>query len=166
MARSLNSPDSRNARKRFIADAMLGRLARWLRILGYDTLYQKKIEDLTLVRIAREEKRWALTRDRHLVHRRWSPPVRFLLIESDHLPEQLRQVALEFRLKIRPRLMSRCVYCNRLLLPADRCDAEGFVPAYVAVTHKTFMRCPFCNRFYWKGSHKHRMQEELTRWLA
>ena len=95
--------------RRFIADAMLGKLAKWLRILGLDVAYEKAIEDQALISRARLEKREILTRDRRLVQRRWGSSIRFIVIQDDHVSGQLRQVARELGLSIGRNLLTRCV---------------------------------------------------------
>lgn len=146
---------------RFIADAMLGKLTKWLRILGYDVTYERKIEDAVLIEHAQAENRLILTRDTHLLHRRWFPLVTFILIEHDHLPQQLRQIVGELKLSIKNRLFTRCVECNAPLLLMSRDDVHGIVPDYVYQTQFQFSQCPQCRRIYWPGTHWERTQERL-----
>jgi uncharacterized protein with PIN domain len=142
----------------FVADAMLGTLAKWLRILGYDTLFDPALDDYQLMRLARAEERVLLTRDRELARRRG---VRSLRIESENLDEQIRQVLID--LDLAPaHSFSRCPVCNELLQPLDREDARPRVPPYVARTHETFKLCPACQRVYWRGTHWQRMDEFLA----
>ena len=95
----------------FAADCMLGTLAKWLRILGYDAFYRNRIEDGELVELARAEGRVVLTRDRRLTERRRARP--FVLIASDRPEEQIRQLIAEIGLELREeRLLSRCLPCN------------------------------------------------------
>jgi uncharacterized protein with PIN domain len=141
----------------FIADAMLGRLATWLRILGYDTEYFRGDDAALLVR-ARSEGRIVLTRDRALVGRREVP--RHLFIESDHVAAQVRQVIAALRL--RPGAPTRrCVRCNAVLVPRDKADVLGRVPEYVGTRHEAFWGCPACGRIYWAGSHRRRMDDAV-----
>jgi uncharacterized protein with PIN domain len=137
---------------------MLGTLAKWLRILGYDTCYDTALDDHGLVRLARAEDRVLLTRDRELARRRG---VRVLLVESEDLDSQVDQVLSRFRLEP-DRSFSRCPICNELLQPIDREAVLPRVPAYVARTHKTFRLCPACQRVYWRGTHWQRMDERLN----
>ncbi len=138
---------------------MLGRLARWLRILGYDTLYNPRWPDDELARRARAEGRILLTRDRALAHR---PGLRALLVESERLEAQLAQVAHTLGLDAAGYL-SRCPACNDLLETVPRSWAWGYVPPYTFVTQHEFRLCPTCNRFYWRGTHSERMGEVLAR---
>jgi uncharacterized protein with PIN domain len=141
----------------FVVDAMLGTLAKWLRILGYDAIYDPGLDDYPLMRLARAENRVLLTRDRELAQRRG---VRTLLIESQVLDEQLQQVVSELNLEPTPSF-SRCPVCNGALAPLDRQVARSLVPAYVAKTQERFRRCPGCGRVYWQGSHWQQIEERL-----
>jgi uncharacterized protein len=141
---------------------MLGTLAKWLRILGYDTLYDPRLDDHQLVRLARAEQRILLTRDRLLAGRRG---LRVLLIASEELDEQLRQVMAELELEP-DRAFSRCPVCNGLLEAMGHEEARSQVPAYVAHTHTEFKHCSSCGRIYWQGSHWQQMEEHLSRLRA
>jgi uncharacterized protein with PIN domain len=143
----------------FVADAMLGTLAKWLRILGYDTLYDPALDDYQLMRLARAEGRVLLTRDRELARRRG---VETLLIESEELDGQVHQVLDDLDLEP-DQSFSRCPVCNDPLQPLNREAARARVPAYVARTHQTFKICPACQRVYWRGSHWRRMEDRLSR---
>jgi uncharacterized protein len=138
---------------------MLGTLAKWLRILGYDTLFDPALDDHQLVRLALAQDRVLLTRDRSLAQRRG---VRTLLIESEQLDEQIRQVLTDLQ-EEPDRAFSRCPVCNERLESIDREVARSQVPAYVARTHKSFKQCPGCGRVYWRGSHWQQMDEHLER---
>lgn len=143
---------------RLLADAMLGSLARWLRVLGYDTLYDPNLSDHELIRVARAEGRVLLTRDRGLLRRR---NVRVLFIASEHWEEQVRQVLRELPLPP-PAPFSRCLVCNERLIPVSRSEAWGLVPPYVFATHDQFSMCPECNQFYWRGTHWNHMEETVA----
>jgi uncharacterized protein with PIN domain len=139
-----------------VADVMLGRLARWLRLLGYDTLYDRRAEDEQLVRICRQSGRILLSRDRSLCARRG---LQSLLVESDDLAEQLVQVV---RLYWRPGTVKpRCPLCNGELQAVDKFSVEGMVPTYVWVTQEEFQRCPSCGLILWKGTHWQRIMAKL-----
>lgn len=133
---------------------MLGRLARWLRALGYDTLYDARWDDATIARLARAEDRTVLTRDRGLAARRG---IKAILVASDHLEEQLRQV--------RPLLppagansLGRCPACNGALEEVDHASVERRVPEYVFETQRGFALCRSCGRVYWRGTHYDRLR--------
>jgi uncharacterized protein with PIN domain len=150
---------------RFVVDAMLGRLARWLRAMGYDTLYPGPAPgsagDRRLLRMARTEARILVTRDRMLA--RLAEP-RSCLVRADRVDDQLREVVE--RLGLTPdgeRWLSRCLLCNTPLEGRPREDVLGLVPDHVFATRSEFTECPRCARVYWPGSHTDRMLERLTR---
>jgi uncharacterized protein with PIN domain len=146
---------------KFLADAMVGKLARWLRILGYDTLYFRKIDNDRLIDLARSEGRWLITRDARLISRR--PGLPHTLIRDDHLEQQLRQIMRELRLSPSAGLLTRCVDCNALLESIPKEQARPAVPPYVFHTQKQFSRCPHCGRLYWKGTHEARIRDRLNK---
>lgn len=153
-----------HAEPRFSADAMLGRLARWLRVLGYDTVYQAHGPDAELVRQALREARLLLTRDRALV--RQQPLDDILLVENSSPLLQLRQVVHHYALPWREHLFSRCLLCNAELCPMAPQDVADGVPSYVCQTQQRFRCCPTCKRIYWEGTHVARMYQQLQHVLA
>lgn len=145
--------------KKFFADAMLGRLATWMRALGYDVLYERHIEDGEIIKKALEEGRVIITRDTFLVKRRVLAG-RAFLIASDHVREQIQEVALKFPPE--PQLfLTRCLRCNTPLDEAPRNTVKDLVPPYVFKTQKSFARCGSCGRVYWAGTHRNHMTNEL-----
>ena len=140
---------------------MLGTLAKWLRILGYDTLFDPDLDDHQLVRLARAEDRILLTRDRELARRRG---ISVLLIASQELRAQIGQVLADLHLEP-DRSFSRCPVCNELLADIDRETAQSRVPAYVARTQTRFKSCPGCQRIYWRGTHWQQMDDQLSQFL-
>ncbi len=147
---------------RFLADGMLGTLAKWLRILGYDTAYDAQLDDNELVRLARAEGRILLTRDTGFLRRKG---LRCLFVDGQTLDEQVQQVAEAFGLQT-DHPFSRCPVCNALLQEVPKYEAWGQVPPYVFQTQDTFSLCPLCNRFYWRGTHWQRMEEQLRRFCG
>jgi uncharacterized protein with PIN domain len=135
---------------RFIADVMLGRLAKWLRIIGYDTLYFRDIDDSQLIHRAAHDDRVLLTRDIELCGR---SGFRGLFIEKEDLESQLVQVIRDAGLKPQIGAGVRCPGCNELLLNVPRKEVSGSVPPYVLATHRIFTRCPGCSKIFWKGTH-------------
>jgi uncharacterized protein with PIN domain len=156
--------DLGGAEPRFAADAMLGRLARWLRILGFDTTWVAHIADGDLVRCAVEENRVILTRDRALPGE-WRVSGVAVVASEDPLA-QLREVAVRFDLARRVHLFTRCSRCNTPLEPASKAEARGSVPPRVWHAESRFRRCPDCARFYWSGSHTDRMRRVIDGVLA
>jgi uncharacterized protein len=145
---------------RFLADAMLGRLATWLRILGYDAEYFRG-EDETLLRLAWRDDRILLTRDTFLLRRRHLPS--HLFIQSDRVQDQLRQVLAAFHLQPPASPARRCIRCNLPLEPRTKSEAQGFVPDFVWASQDAFWTCPRCHRIYWAGTHRHHMAEAIRR---
>jgi len=147
---------------RLLADGMLGRLVKWLRLLGYDTAYDNAASDPQLARRARAEGRVLLTRDRELAARRG---LRTLLIQSEVLEEQVHEVQATLGPPPHPPL-SRCAVCNGVLEPVSPARVADRVPPYVLRTQTEFRRCPSCGRIYWPGSHllgmRHQMEQFIT----
>lgn len=149
----------------FIADAMLGRLAKWLRILGYDAAYVRDVPDPELVRRARAGGRLVLTRDVRLAAS--LGPGEGLLVRSENPVEQLRQVAGELGLTVdEARLFTRCTLCNLPVVPVDRESVRGLVPEYTLGAAPGFFRCQSCGRVYWPGTHRARAAERLKNALT
>lgn len=147
---------------KLLADSMLGRLAKWLRLLGYDTAYVRAIPDEALLGLARAEGRTILTRDQRLARRRG---LRALYVQSDDLPQQVRQVVRDLRLRTTGRA-PRCPVCNRELISVAKRSIRERVPAYVYRTQREFSRCPQCERIYWAGTHWQRIRDQLRAWEA
>ena len=148
---------------RFVVDTMLGRLARWLRAMGYDTLYPGQAEDHRLLQLARAEGRILVTRDRGLA--RLAEPYS-CLIRGEQVDDQVIEAVQ--RLPLNPDngdWLSRCLECNASLEPGSRESIRDLVPEHVFATHTAFMRCPGCGRIYWAGSHADRMVTRLSQLL-
>jgi uncharacterized protein with PIN domain len=158
MERDVSAADRPRDAPRFLADTMLGRLATWLRILGYDAEYFRGA-DADLIARARGDGRILLTRDTGIVRRRDVPP--HLFIRDDRVMEQLRQVISACQLPPAPTAPRRCPRCNVLLEPRTKAEAAGRVPEFVWSRHDVFQGCPTCGRIYWAGSHRQRMDETI-----
>lgn len=148
----------------FIVDANVGRLARRLRMLGYDTRFINDIDDDELIRIAWREGRILLTRDTGIMERRIVTTGRItaVLITSDEVKEQIRQVIDGLCLEPAPAPFTRCMECNAPLMARDKEAVYGLVPPYVYRTQNQFMQCPRCERVYWQGTHWAEMARELA----
>ncbi|MBI2917730.1 MAG: Mut7-C RNAse domain-containing protein [Chloroflexi bacterium] len=149
---------------KFIADTNVGRLAKWLRVLGYDTLMlDTHSDDNHLVRLAFEQGRVILTKDSHILRRRivTEGHVHAVFIQDDDVDSQLRQVVSALGLDADIRAFSRCIECNHTLEPRARDQVEGQVPPYVFRTQQEFAQCPQCQRVYWQGTHWQRMRREV-----
>ena len=142
---------------RFVADRMLGKLAKGLRLLGYDTVYYQGEDLYHLIQWARAEGRVILTRNRKLVAKR--PEDRLVRIMGDHPTLQLQELIQKgYVTRDEEVHFSRCLLCNALLDEIPRGEAEGHVPDFVFHERKEFFRCPQCRRIYWQGSHQKNMQ--------
>jgi uncharacterized protein len=148
--------------RRFFADAMLGKLAAWLRAAGCDVAYSRDIGDDDLIRRAKEEERLILTRDTLLARRRWARENHFL-VEGDRWRDQLRQVTAAFGIDPFAGFLTRCLRCNEPLAGAASESVERLVPPYVRSVTDLFRECPACGRVYWPGTHRERMEGELRR---
>jgi hypothetical protein len=136
---------------------MLGRLARWLRILGHDVAYGPHLRGDALIACARSEGRTILTRDTRLVRRRNLPP--HVFIEADRFRDQLRQLA--DTLPLGGGVLRRCLDCNRPLETLAREAVQGRVPPYVFETQPAFWGCPRCHHVYWAATHREHIVREL-----
>ncbi len=145
---------------KFIVDCMLGKLAKWLRVLGFDTLYFSRIKDEELIRLAEESQRILLTRDTKLLDKNRKPFS--LLIVSEKWWEQLRQVLKEFSLKDKIKPYSRCLECNTPLKDLNREDARNLVSPFIYQNSEAFSVCPTCQKVYWRGTHINDMEEKLA----
>lgn len=146
---------------KFIADSMLGRLARWLRIMGYDTSYSSFISDRELIKKGREEKRIILTRDTNLIKCKLVKD--YLFIKSDNLEEQIRQVVgAQYTV---PLPFSRCLLCNQEIREIKKEKIKKKVPPYVYKTQDGFAWCPQCGKIYWEGTHVEKAKKRLAKIL-
>ncbi len=139
---------------KFVLDNMLGKLAKWLRLLGFDTLYPKFAKDIELVIISLSQKRILLTKDTGLIKRKDLKD--YLLIESNNWRDQLKEVINYFHLEKyikKERFFTICPVCNTPLVSIEKEDALGWVPHYVFCTNEEFSMCPSCKKIYWKGTH-------------
>lgn len=145
---------------RFVVDAMLGRLARWLRVLGFDTFFDPAVHDHELVRLADAQDRVLLTRDRHLL--RALRPRRALEIREDAALEQLRAVITALQPPRPPGLFTRCTLCNGWLEPVSGDRATALLPAGLRAGDGPVWQCTHCGHAYWVGSHVRRMRATLA----
>jgi uncharacterized protein with PIN domain/sulfur carrier protein ThiS len=145
----------------FVADAHLGGLARFLRMLGFDTVHHNGITDVEIRKLAHEDGRLALSRDRELLKCR--DVVSGCYVHAKKPEAQLREVADRFALAAHARPFTLCLACNLSLQPVDKPLIASRLPERVAATQDRFMRCPGCDRVYWPGSHYRRMQAVLGR---
>ena len=142
----------------FAVDIMLGKLAKWLRLMGFDTFYSNTAEDDFLMDLALKEKRILLTRDRPLVARMGEAAY---FVRNILLPEQLKEVATRFKLN-HFHLPGRCSVCNGSLVSISKSSVEGQVPPYVFQTQEDFFQCESCGKLYWGGTHIQHIEEMIS----
>jgi len=145
---------------KFIADVHLGRLARYLRVMGFDVLYKNDFEDDEIVRTSLKERRAILTRDRGILKR--NEVTHGYWVRSTKVEEQVKEVLKRFDLKNEIKEFSRCVECNEPLKSIKKETIIDQLPPKVANLQNEFYRCPVCNKIYWKGTHHKRMLSFIT----
>ena len=146
----------------FIADKTLGKLAKWLRMLGYDTVYWRSNDLTGLLHRALAESRILITKDSKIYEGKGS--IRALLIREDNPFLQIQEVVRHFQLPVnKEKLFSRCLTCNALLEDVDLEEVKEKVPDYIYHTHQEFSRCPSCRKVYWAGSHYGHMAKVVER---
>ncbi len=150
---------------KFILDVHLGKLARRLRMLGFDALYENDYDDPQIVEIARAEGRTILTRDRGILQRRpvASGQVPGYLVESDDIDVRVREVLTHFDLVGEVAPFRRCMACNGLIEPVDKAEIVDQLEPLTAEHYDEFYRCQRCGRVYWRGSHFDKMQASIDK---
>lgn len=147
---------------RFVADCMLGKLAKWLRMLGYDTIYIGGADDDDLVRIAVREDRVLLTRDNKLCGRRMVRK-RCVFVDWGTTSQQVRQVFKQLGLRLDPQMLfTRCTVCNSDITPLAKSEVKDRVPPYVYNTQDQYGYCGACDKIYWRGTHVQHVLEALA----
>ena len=149
---------------KFIADAMLGRLAKWLRLLGFDVLYYPVIDDRQVVRIAMEQERTILTRDTRLLKRKGlKDPV---FIGSDDISDQLREIKGMLNFSDADPL-GRCIQCNgQLVIVSGKNEIRDLVPDFIYHSFNDFIKCEACAKVYWNGTHYEKIRERIREVLS
>jgi len=148
---------------KFIADNNVGKLARWLRLMGYDTLLFKQKDDDRMIKTALREDRVILTKDaqfmkRHLVT---NGRIRSIHIERDDPRLQVQQVVKMLKLDYQFKPFSLCLECNRALIARGKDEVRTLVPTNVFETQTQYTQCPVCHRVYWPGTHWQAMGKKL-----
>lgn len=149
---------------KFIVDCMLGKLAKWLKILGFDTMYFSAAEDAELLRIARKEGRTLLTRDTALLGKAKDSQSLFILSEA--WKDQVQQVLNEFDLRAEAMPFSRCLECNIRLKKLPKKRARNLVAPFVYEHADSFAVCPECGRVFWPGTHYQDMEGTLEDFIG
>ena len=145
---------------RFIVTKELGKLVRWLRIIGFDTLYYQEADIGKLAIMALRDKRIIITRNRGIPHLKKT----MVVINAEDIFEQLRELKEKLDLTIQPdTIFTRCTLCNTVLEPIAKADVQKKVPKYVFTEQENFRRCPACDKIYWQGSHWGNIKEVIAK---
>jgi uncharacterized protein with PIN domain len=150
---------------RFIVDQNVGKLAKWLRMMGYDSLFFTGEDDSQMVRQAMAEDRILLTRDTGIMKRKvvTGGRLKAILMESEEPEQQMRQLMAAIDLNSQSRPFTICLECNRPLIDREPAEVKDRVPPYVSKTQTQYMECPECHRIYWRGTHWKAMLNKLHR---
>jgi len=139
---------------KFVADGMLGRLTRWLRILGHDVKYSTTMADSQLIAVARREKRVLLTRDLELYKQATAKGVEVFYFQGLTGDEKLAEVSRRFNICMEIDLtVSRCSKCNAKLKQTAKEKVRGKIEENTLLHYDEFWKCPKCGQIYWQGSH-------------
>jgi uncharacterized protein with PIN domain len=149
---------------KFIVDHNVAKLARWLRMMGYDTIIFDQPDDWQMIRTALAENRIVITKDTGVMKRRviTSGKLQSLLVNSDDPEKQIQQVIESFQLDS-SKPLSLCLECNVLLVAVKQEEIKDRVPPYVYQTKSQFVECPVCRRVYWQGTHWEAMTQTLNK---
>ena len=159
---------------RFLADDMVGKLARWLRIIGLDVASAGRVDDNNLVRRALDGDRVLLTRHGRLLEQITAKDLkprraelRWIVLKSPQYLEQIEQVLEETGAEIdEERLFTRCLVCNSLLEPASKQEVAGEVPEFTYAAQDKYVRCRNCNKVFWRGTHTDRILNKLKQFRS
>ncbi len=146
---------------KFVADVHLGRLTRYLRMMGLDVIYRNDFEDEEIVELSLKERRAILTKDKGILKR--NDVIHGYWIRSTKVEEQVKEVLKRFDLQKEIKEFSRCIECNELLKPIKKETIINQLPPKVAQSQNEFMHCPSCNKIYWRGTHYQRMLTFIRR---
>lgn len=145
---------------KFIVDSMFGKLAKWLRILGYDTVYFRGIDPADLIRMSNEEDRIIITRNKKICSQEIKDRVIWINEDDPHL--QLRElISKGFISSAGEGYFSICIICNKRLENVSKQKVKGKVPDYIFLHHNEFFHCPQCHRIYWQGTHLENMKKRI-----
>ena len=147
---------------KFVADGMLGKLTRWLRMLSQDVMYSNDMEDSQLLTIAREEKRILLTRDFELYQRAVGNGIESFYFQGETSEEKLAELAERFNIPLEMDMnSSRCPKCNTVVKPLSADKAAEKVQKNTLAHYKEFWQCPKCGQVYWQGAHWIKIRKTL-----
>ena len=153
---------NRGMEMKFVTDGMLGKLTRWLRMLGYDIKYSSSLGDKQLIKIAEAEHRTLLTRDLELYQRAMTQGVNAFIVEGATEAEKLANLAKRFDLKLEIDFtVSRCPKCNARIRSVPKDRVAGRVPEGTLSSYDEFWECSSCEQIYWRGAHWKRIDKTL-----
>ena len=152
---------------KFIVDSNVGKLAKWLRMLGYDAVFFEGEDDAYMIDRALKESRVILTRDTQVMKRGviTSGRLKAILIDSDQPEPQVRQVIDTLHIDFQSRPFTVCLECNNPLEERDQEEVKERVPPYVFQTQVQYVECPTCHRIYWRGTHWQAMTKKLEKFM-
>ncbi len=147
---------------KFLCDQMLGTLAKWLRIYGFDTFYaNSKITDEELIEISKIEKRVLISRDKELIQIAKRENIKTIELKTIDIDEQLISVLDDLKFD-KTQILSRCIKCNSEVEEINKNEIKKKVPNKVFENNKEFWFCKNCSKIYWKGSHYEKMIEKIN----
>jgi uncharacterized protein with PIN domain len=146
---------------KFVLDVHLGKLARYMRMFGFDTAYKNNFADDDLIKISLNEKRGILTKDREILKR--NDVTHGYWVRNKNPDEQVKEIIERFDLKCQVKEFTRCIECNASLEPIEKEKILYQLPPKVKEWHNEFYRCPRCKKIYWKGSHYKKMKELIEK---
>jgi len=147
---------------KFLCDQMLGTLAKWMRIYGFDTIYaNNKMDDKELIDICKKENRILISRDKALI--KWAKRENLETIEiiNTDIDDQIRKVISDRQID-QKKVLSRCLICNGLVHEIKKVDIKSKIPKKVYDNNEKFWICKKCNKIYWKGSHFENMIDKIN----
>jgi uncharacterized protein with PIN domain len=148
--------------QKFVTDGMLGKLTRWLRILGYDVEYADSMDDKELTYKAKKEDRVLLTRDVELYKQATAKGAEAFLVENPNQTADLASLAKRFRIKLEVNVeISRCPKCNGTIRTVSKTEVADKIPAATSSNYSEFWQCQQCGQVYWRGAHWDRIEKTL-----
>lgn len=147
---------------KFLCDQMLGTLAKWLRIYGFDTYYvNSEMDDAKLLEISKNENRILITRDKKLIQSARRENLKTIEIKTTDIDKQISNILGDIETD-KTKILSRCILCNTKVEEIKKENVKGKVPERVFNNNEKFWFCMKCNKIYWKGSHYEKMIEKIN----
>jgi len=148
---------------KFIVDNNVGKLARWLRLIGYDTVLFKQKDDAKMIKTALGDDRVVLTKDTQFTKRRLvtNGQLKAMLIKQDNPKTQIQEVVKALNLNYHFKPFSLCLECNQTLIARGKEEVQSLVPPHVFESQTQYTECPACHRIYWQGTHWQAMVKKL-----